>query len=73
MRCGCNAQQLLSSSHSGVVDGLNVDVVTGQHDVTDLSVFLGVGHLQENRLGVTLRDSYSISNSCAQKVKLSGH
>lgn len=54
VRCGGNAEQLLSSRHGGVVDGLNVDVITRQHDVTDRSVFLGVGHLQKNGLDVTL-------------------
>lgn len=43
--CGGDAEQLLSFSHSGVVDCLNIDVVTGHHDVTDLSVLLCICHL----------------------------
>lgn len=43
--CGGDAQQLLSFSHSGVVDCLDVDVVPRHHDVTDLGVLLCVCHL----------------------------
>lgn len=45
VRCGGDAQELLSFSHSGVVDRLHVDVVTRHHGVTDLSVLLCVCHL----------------------------
>lgn len=45
--CGGDAQQLLSFSHSGVVNCLDIDVVTRHHDVTDLSVLLCICHLQK--------------------------
>lgn len=44
---GGDAQQLLSFSHSGVVNCLDIDVVTRHHDVTDLSVLLRICHLQK--------------------------
>lgn len=40
-----DAQQLLPFSHGWVVDGLDVDVVAGHHDVTDLSVLLCISNL----------------------------
>lgn len=43
--CGGDTQQLLSFSHRGVVDCLDVDVVTRHHDVTDLTVLLCICHL----------------------------
>lgn len=43
--CGGDAQELLSFSHSGVVDCLDVDVVTRHHDITDLSVLLCICNL----------------------------
>lgn len=48
MWCGSNAQQLFSFSHSGVIDCLDVDVVTRHHDVTDLSVLLYICNLQKS-------------------------
>lgn len=42
------AEQLLTAGHSGVVDGLHVDVVSLQQNVTHLCVQLGVAHLQQD-------------------------
>lgn len=39
------AQQLLTPRHCGVVDGLDVDVVSLQQDVRHLGVQLSVAHL----------------------------
>lgn len=57
--CGGDAQQLFSFSHSGVVDCLDVDVVTRHHDVTDLSVLLCICNLPNRHLKVNPKiDSY---------------
>lgn len=45
VRCCSNAQKLLSPGYSGIVDGLNVDVVPAHHEVTHLRVFLSVRYL----------------------------
>lgn len=44
--CGGDTQQLLSFSHRGVVDCLDVDFVARHHDVTDLTVLLCICHLR---------------------------
>lgn len=44
---GGDAEDLLSPSHSGVVDGLHIDVVARHHDVTHLCVLGCVRHLQQ--------------------------
>ena len=46
MRRRSQTQQLLTSRHSGVVDGLDVDVVSLQQNIAHLSVQLSVAHLQ---------------------------
>lgn len=50
MRGGSDAQQLLSFRHSGVVNCLDIDVVTAHHDVTDFRVLLCISHLQNRYL-----------------------
>lgn len=35
---GCQAQQLLTPRHSWVVDGLHIDAVLGEQEITDLAV-----------------------------------
>ncbi len=42
--CGGDAQKLLPFCHSGVVDCLNVDVVTRHHDVTNLTSVSDIKH-----------------------------
>lgn len=44
---GSQTQQLLPAGHGGVVDGLDVDVVTLQQDVTHLRVQLCVANLRQ--------------------------
>lgn len=46
MRRRSQTQQLLTSRHCGVVDGLDVDVVSLQQSVTHLGVQLSITHLQ---------------------------
>lgn len=45
VRCCSNTQKLVSSGYSGIVDGLNVNVVPAHHEVTHLCVFLSIRHL----------------------------
>lgn len=46
MRRRSQTQQLLTARHRGVVDGLDVDVVSLQQSVTHLGVQLSIAHLQ---------------------------
>lgn len=46
MRRRSQAQQLLATRHCGVVDGLDVDVVSFQQGVTHLVVQLSIAHLE---------------------------
>lgn len=46
VRSRSDAQQLVPPGDSGVVDCLNVDVVTTHHEVTHFSVFQCIGHLK---------------------------
>lgn len=46
MRRRSQAQQLLTSRHCGVVDGLDVDVVPVQQGVAHLGVQLSITHLE---------------------------
>lgn len=48
MRGWSQAQQLLTTGHGGVVDGLHVDVVSLQQTVTHSCVQLGVAHLRQD-------------------------
>lgn len=45
VRCCSNTQKLVSPGYSGIVDGLNVNVVPAHHEVTHLCVFLSIRHL----------------------------
>lgn len=42
---GCQAQQLLAPWHSWVVDGLHIDAVLGEQEITDLAVECCIAHL----------------------------
>lgn len=42
---GCQAQQLLAPGHSWVVDGLHIDAVLGEQEITDLAVECCIAHL----------------------------
>lgn len=46
MRRRSQAQQLLATRHCGVVDSLDVDVVSFQQGVTHLVVQLSIAHLE---------------------------
>lgn len=42
---GGQAQQLLTTRHSWVVDGLHIDAVLGEQKITDLAVECRITHL----------------------------
>lgn len=46
MRRRSQAQQLLATRYGGVVDGLDVDVVSLEQGVTHLGVQLSIAHLE---------------------------
>lgn len=51
---GCQAQQLLTPGDSWVVDGLHIDAMLGEKEITDLAVQCCITHLGSQEKPVSI-------------------
>lgn len=54
MRGGCQTQQLFTSGDSWVVDGLHIDTMLGEQEITDLAVQCCITHLGSGEKRVSI-------------------